>query len=383
MEKTISECFSQIQNGANIKQGIKNGGFPITRIETISSDKFNRDKMGYAGITDASQYENFILEDNDLLMSHINSPQYLGRTVLYKKVDNETIIHGMNLLRLKANKEVNPSYARYYFYGNKFRQQIVKITKKSVNQASFAVNDLKRIKMYLPEMESQNNIVRKLDIISKLIDMHNEILNKYDLLIKARFIEMFRDEKHRMLMSEVCSIITDGTHQPPKFKREGIPFIFVSNIAEDRLTYNAEKFIDQETYDELIKRTPIEIGDVLLSTVGSYGHPAVVKSGKKFLFQRHIAYLKPRREIVDSEFLHGAILSSDVQEQIEKAVKGIAQKTLNLSEIKKMVIPVPTIDRQKKFTNFVQHVDKSREEVKKSLEKTQQLYDSLMQEYFG
>lgn len=383
MEKTISECFSQIQNGANIKQGIKNGGFPITRIETISNDKFNRDKMGYAGITDASQYENYILEDNDLLMSHINSPQYLGRTVLYKKIDNETIIHGMNLLRLKANKEINPSYARYYFYGNKFRQEIAKITKKSVNQASFAINDLKRIKMYLPEMERQNNIVKQLDIINKLIDMYNEILNKYDLLIKARFIEMFRDEKHRMLMSEVCSIITDGTHQPPKFKREGIPFIFVSNIAEDRLTYNAEKFIDQETYDELIKRTPIEIGDVLLSTVGSYGHPAVVKSDKKFLFQRHIAYLKPRREIVDSEFLHGAILSSNVQEQIEKAVKGIAQKTLNLSEIKKMVIPVPTIDRQKKFTDFVRQVDKSREAVKKSLEKTQQLYDSLMQEYFG
>lgn len=383
MEKTISECFSQIQNGANIKQGIKNGGFPITRIETISNDKFNRDKMGYAGITDASQYENYILEDNDLLMSHINSPQYLGRTVLYKKIDNETIIHGMNLLRLKANKEINPSYARYYFYGNKFRQEIAKITKKSVNQASFAINDLKRIKMYLPEMERQNNIVKQLDIINKLIDMYNEILNKYDLLIKARFIEMFRDEKHRMLMSEVCSIITDGTHQPPKFKREGIPFIFVSNIAEDRLTYNAEKFIDQETYDELIKRTPIEIGDVLLSTVGSYGHPAVVKSDKKFLFQRHIAYLKPRREIVDSEFLHGAILSSNVQEQIEKAVKGIAQKTLNLSEIKKMVIPVPIIDRQKKFTDFVRQVDKSREAVKKSLEKTQQLYDSLMQEYFG
>ena len=163
-----------------------------------------------------------------------------------------------------------------------------------------------------------------------------------------------------MMMSEVCSIITDGTHQPPKFKREGIPFIFVSNIAEDRLTYNAEKFIDQETYDELIKRTPIEIGDVLLSTVGSYGHPAVVKSDKKFLFQRHIAYLKPRREIVDSEFLHGAILSSGVQAQIEKAVKGIAQKTLNLSEIKKMVIPVPTMDMQKHFAAFVAEVDKSK-----------------------
>ena len=212
----------------------------------------------------------------------------------------------------------------------------------------------------LPPIEEQKYIVNLMNTSSELIDLRRETINKLDSLVKARFVEMFRDEKHRMLMSEVCSIITDGTHQPPKFKREGIPFIFVSNVAEDRLTYNAEKFIDQETYDELIKRTPIEIGDVLLSTVGSYGHPAVVKSEEKFLFQRHIAYLKPRREIVDSEFLHGAILSSDVQEQIEKAVKGIAQKTLNLSEIKKMVIPVPTMDRQKKFADFVQQVDKSK-----------------------
>ena len=163
-----------------------------------------------------------------------------------------------------------------------------------------------------------------------------------------------------MAMSDVCSIITDGTHQPPKFKSEGIPFIFVSNITEDKLTYDAEKYIDQETYDELIKRTPIEIGDVLLSTVGSYGHSAVVRTDKKFLFQRHIAYLKPRKELIDSDYLHGAILSPDAQEQIEKAVKGIAQKTLNLSEIKKMVIPVPSMDRQQQFATFVAEVDKSK-----------------------
>ena len=55
MEKTINECFFQIQNGANIKQGDVEGGFPITRIETTANDKFNRDRMGYAGITDISK----------------------------------------------------------------------------------------------------------------------------------------------------------------------------------------------------------------------------------------------------------------------------------------------------------------------------------------
>ena len=119
-----------------------------------------------------------------------------------------------------------------------------------------------------------------------------------------------------------------GTHQPPKFQSDGVPFIFVSNLARDIITYDTEKYISAETYLELYKRTPIEIGDVLLSTVGSYGHPAVVTEAKKFLFQRHIAYLKPKHDIVNSFFLHSALLSPDGQRQIKEKVKGIAQKTL-------------------------------------------------------
>ena len=167
-------------------------------------------------------------------------------------------------------------------------------------------------------------------------------------------------DEEKVTLSDICLIITDGTHQPPKFTATGIPFLFVSNIVGNTITYDAEKFISQETYAELIKRTPIEIGDVLLSTVGSYGHPAVVKSDKPFCFQRHIAYLKPKKELVDSEYLHGAILSVDVQKQIEERVKGIAQKTLNLSEIRKIKIPLPTIDEQKQFASFVEQIDKSK-----------------------
>ena len=193
--------------------------------------------------------------------------------------------------------------------------------------------------------EQQHACAVNLEKVYAIIQMRRQELLKLDELIKARFVEMFAGEKNLMAMSDICSIITDGTHQPPKFKEDGIPFIFVSNITNDKLTYEAEKFIDQDTYNELVKRTPIEIGDVLLSTVGSYGHPAVVKSDKKFLFQRHIAYLKPKREFVDSDYLHGAILSPGAQRQIEQGVKGIAQKTLNLSEIKKMRIPIPNMDK--------------------------------------
>lgn len=187
MEKTINECFFQIQNGANIKQGDVEGGFPITRIETTANDKFNRDRMGYAGITDISKYEAYVLEDGDLLMSHINSVQYLGRTVLYVKQPDEIIIHGMNLLRLKARRNIiNPAYARYCFYGHTFRCQIGNITKKSVNQASFAVKDLKQIKIEVPSLDVQNKVVVILDRVQKIIDMRNNELASLDDLIKAR-----------------------------------------------------------------------------------------------------------------------------------------------------------------------------------------------------
>ena len=177
---------------------------------------------------------------------------------------------------------------------------------------------------------------------------------------RSRFIEMFGDETNIVATEDVCNIITDGTHQSPKFVNDGIPFLFVSNIANNEICYNAEKFISKATYRELYKRTPIEIGDIILSTVGSYGHPAIVRSNKKFLFQRHIAYLKLKKEKINSVYLHATILNDMVKNQIDKKVKGIAQKTLNLSEIRSIKIPLPSIAKQNQFAEFVVHVDKSK-----------------------
>ena len=222
-----------------------------------------------------------------------------------------------------------------------------------------------------------------LERIYAIIQSRKMQLQKLDDLVKARFVELFGPCQSMASMDELCSIITDGTHQPPKFHSDGIPFIFVSNLVKNTVTYNAEKFISEETYSELYKRTPIEVGDLLLSTVGSYGHPAVVVEDRKFLFQRHIAYLKPKRDIVNSFYLHAALLSPDSQRQIEEKVKGIAQKTLNLSEIRKILIPLPSIEDQNAFEVFVKQTDKSKVAVQKALDETQLLFDSLMQKYFG
>lgn len=237
----------------------------------------------------------------------------------------------------------------------------------------------------LPSLKKQAEIVDCLEKCNNLIYRRLQQSFMLDQIIQSRFIELFEDisDDEKKTMADICTIITDGTHQPPKFVSEGIPFLFVSNIVTNEISYDTQKFISEETYAELIKRTPIEIGDVLLSTVGSYGHPAVVKKEKPFCFQRHIAYLKPNADMVDSEYLRGAILSADVQRQIDEGVKGIAQKTLNLSEIRKIKLPLPPIDRQKQFAAFVAQTDKSKLAVEKSLKQLEILKKSLMKQYFG
>ena len=87
--------------------------------------------------------------------------------------------------------------------------------------------------------------------------------------------------------------------------------------------------------------------------------------------------------MINSYYLHGALLSPEAQRQIEERVKGIAQKTLNLSEIRKIRIPVACMEEQKQYEQFVKQVDKSKVVAQQMLDEAQKLFDSLMQEYFG
>ena len=292
-----------------------------------------------------------IAHKNDILIS-VRAP--IGALNV---ADSDCCI-GRGLASLSVNNSV--SVAEYIWYALESKVDYLISMGTGSTFKAIGKNILFDLDIPLPPLEIQSQIAANLDKVTHTIDLCNAILEKLDLLVKSRFVEMFCNTDDRRTIADICSIITDGTHQPPKFTQDGIPFLFVSNIVTNEITYNAEKFISEETYDELYKRTPIEIGDIVLSTVGSYGHPAVVKTNKKFLFQRHIAYLKPISSVVNSIYLHSAILSNDAQRQIEERVKGIAQKTLNLSEIRKITVPIPPLALQEQFAGFVEQTDKSK-----------------------
>ena len=367
MKKTIDDCFFQIQNGANIKQGDADGGFPITRIETTANDKFNRDRMGYAGITDISKYESYVLEDGDLLMSHINSVQYLGRTVLYVKQTDETIIHGMNLLRLKARRDViNPAYARYCFYGNLFRRQVRKITKKSVNQASFAVKDLKQIKIDVPSLSEQEQIVEVLDKLQKIIEMRSNELSTLDELIKARFVELFGSPVSnpkswiKKSLKEVCVKLNDGTHfSPESFETGEYKYVTAKNIKLSGFDFSNITYVSEEVHRPIFERCNPEYGDVLYIKDGATTGIAMINTlEEEFTLLSSVALLKQDRSIMNGYFLTALLNNEDMYMDIRNNMGGAAITRLTIAKLNAIKVIVPPIELQNQFADFVNQVDK-------------------------
>jgi len=185
--KIIGDCFSYIKNGANIKQTKGASGYPITRIETLSNGVFNRDRLGYANICDLTKYTNYVLNDGDLLMSHINSKAYIGRTVMYKKEDEEQIIHGMNLLRLVVVYDLLiPTFADYYFKTEYFKDEVAKIRKDAVNQSSMAIGDLRMIRIFLPPLALQQQFASNIEAIERQKKLIKQSIKEVETLFNSR-----------------------------------------------------------------------------------------------------------------------------------------------------------------------------------------------------
>ena len=184
----FGDCLSMIKNGAIIKQAKGAKGYPITRIETLSNNFFNRDRLGYADIFDITPYKDYILESGDLIMSHINSRQFLGRTVLYNKLKDEIIIHGMNVLRIKTCPELlDPIYAYYLFKTEYFRKNIDNIRKDAINQSSISISDINNIILELPVISLQKSTASILSSIDRKIELNRSINHNLEAMAKQLY----------------------------------------------------------------------------------------------------------------------------------------------------------------------------------------------------
>ena len=387
----LGDVFLSIKNGANIKQGDEEGsGYPITRIETISYGRINRKKMGYAGIMDVAPYSDYILESGDILMSHINSAKHLGKTALYEVKNNEAIIHGMNLLRLRPNQEIiNCKYAKHFFDTYSFKKQIPNITKNSVNQSSFTVKALANLIIPLPPLAVQQQIVDVLDRASSLIEKRKAQIEKLDLLVKSQFVEMFGDpatNPKNWGMGTIRDLVIDvkyGTSKPAEQDGKYV-YLRMNNITyEGHLDLTDLKYINVDEKD--FEKYAVRKGDILFNRTNSrelVGKTAVFKEDTPMVIAGYIIRVRTNDK-ANYEYI-SAYLNSQFGKRLLygmcKAIVG--QANINAQELQDIAIMVPPRSLQDEFAAFIQKVCNTKKLAERALSQYEILYKSLIQKCF-
>ena len=270
-----------------------------------------------------------------------------------------------------------------YYFLDKYVETLRKLSIGGVIKY-IKLGNLTDAEIPIPELSIQKKIVFNLDKVTHTIDTCNAILEKLDLLVKSRFVEMFNTGEYTTVkLKSVCSKITDGTHKTPNYLPEGITFISAKNIINGELDFSDVKYISETEYNEIQKRCQTEIHDILLSKSGSLGSPTILRTDKPLGLFESLAIIKYDRRIMLPEFLCEQLKTDDIQRQFKIGTKGVAIKHLHLNVIGDIDVVVPPLALQQQFADFVEQTDKTKQQVKMVLEKAETLKKALMQEYFG
>lgn len=311
----------------------------------------------------------------------------IGRTSLYPA--ESSVIGTMQYLLPKEN--VLPEYLCYvvkYMHLEKY------FTGATIPHIYF--KDYKKEEFNLDTLDRQKEIVNILGRIECVISSRQQELQKLDELIKARFVEMFGSiHDGRYDMKTLPEIVNDdknsikrgpfgGALKKDDFVEDGYLVYEQRHAIHNDFEY-AKYYITQEKYEDMIGFKVIP-GDLIISCSGvTLGRIAEVPEGaKEGIINQALLKLSLNPEVMLNTFFIQQFRGEEIQEILFGFSRGSGIPNMpSMSEVKAVKFICPPLELQKQYCDFVNQVDKSKVAVQKALEKTQLLFDSLMQQYFG
>jgi type I restriction enzyme, S subunit len=178
----------------------------------------------------------------------------------------------------------------------------------------------------------------------------------------------YNESWKQVRLKEVCNRISDGTHFTPQYVTEGVPFISVKDINNNKVDFSKCKYITEETHQELIKRCYPEKDDILITKSGTIGRMALVPEQPSFSLFVSVALIKNKKDVLQSRFLKYCLENFLNSINISQDIKGGLLKNFHLEDIRETVVPLVPIAEQQRIVSKIEElfseIDKGIEEIK-------------------
>lgn len=333
------------------------------------------------GINPSGKWNEFNVAENTVTISEG------GNSSGYVNYMNEAFWCGAHCYYLYDG----PKNSKYLYYALKSQQERLFRIRSGACMPNIKKSDLGNFVIeYEKDEVRQEEVVKVLEKCELLIEDYNKKLTLLDEAVRARFVEMFGDPIENQKDWEVVKIrdiVTDVRYGTSKPAVEGgrYPYLRMNNLTVDGgLDLSDLKYIDIP--DNEIEKCVVRKGDILFNRTNSIdliGKTAVFNLLDDMVIAGYIIRIRLNNQILPDVFSQYMNL-----EAMKKVLRGMAkgavnQANINAQELQSIKVYIPNMELQKQYVEFKEEIDKSRSRIQKSLEASQELFDSLMQEYFG
>ena len=231
--------------------------------------------------------------------------------------------------------------------------------------------DYQKEKLPLPSKAEQQEMADNLQRIDHLIELCKEILERFDLLVKSQFVEMFGSpidnpmSWNRMTFKQAAKRLSDGPFgsnlKSEHYSDSGVRIIRLGNIGVGEFIDNDKSFIPNEHYEKLKKYT-CRAGEIVIGTLGTPNLRAcrIPNYIDIAINKADCVHFIPNEKIVNAIFACQYINCPETLQLASSMVHGQTRARVSSGQIAELPIYIPPLDLQNQFADFVRQIDKSK-----------------------
>lgn len=331
----------------------------------------------------------YLLKDGDIVFADASEDyEGIAKSLTVVNKDNKPFISGLHTIVARDKGDlIDNTYKRYFLKDWEIRKQLMTLA-TGTSVLGISQPNLKKIKVFLPPKEEQNEIGLILSKWDKVIELKEKLIEQkkeqkkglmQKLLTGDLRLSGFNNPWENRKLSDLCSKIMDGTHSTPKYTQEGVPFYSVENVTSR--DFRNHKYISEKEHALISARCKVEKGDILMTRIGSIGDAVIVDWDYESSIYVSLALLKTNDLILSKYLVQYMATNKFKKEILSKSLLNAIPQKINLVDLNKLNIYYPQdLNEQNAIVSILENADREISLLAKELKEIKLQKQALMQQ---
>lgn len=374
--QTFEETFRVLSNNTLSRDNLNNRGGAVRNIHygdilTKFPEVLDCREEDIPYINDLSLLTSStqLLQDGDIVVADTAEDETVGKITEVQNLGDSKLVAGLHTIPCRVKKgDFAPGWLGYYMNSDLFHNQILPYI-TGIKVSSISKGAISETLILIPPFDEQEKIVQSLNEVQLLMTVETKVVNKIKFVKNGCLSKMFpqkddtvpemrlpgfTDAWEQRKLSDVADV-RDGTHASPKYIGEGHPLVTSKNVKDGFVNYDDIQCISDEDFDEINKRSKVDVNDVLMGMIGTIGNIALIRNEPDFAI-KNVALIKDTKQI-NYLYLYHFLQSNNTTKQLTNSMDGGTQKFIALGNIRNLDVDIPSDEEQERLGQYFENLD--------------------------